>query len=251
MELKNRIVVVTGAGSGIGRATALRLVADGAIVYGADLKGSKDTAEEADGPGTLVPVEMDATDSEAWGRLVAQVVAERGRIDGLALVHGVLASVLDTVTDQTEEDWDRVLRTNLTACWLGMRAVLPTMLANGGGSIVATTSGAALGGIPGLAAYSASKGGLIGLVRQASVDYAFGGVRINAVAPGIVDTPMLASVPTEFADAVIRQTPLKRLGQPADVVNLIAFLCSDDSAFITGKIIEVDGGLLTQAVCMR
>jgi NAD(P)-dependent dehydrogenase (short-subunit alcohol dehydrogenase family) len=123
------------------------------------------------------------------------------------------------------------------------------MLANGGGSIVCTTSGAALGGINGLAAYSASKGGLISLIRQAATDYAPAGVRINGVAPGIIQTPMLAAIPPEFAASIVKQTPLGRLGRPSDVAGVIAFLCSEDAAFLTGKIIEVDGGLVTQAVC--
>ena len=177
-------MVVTGVGSGIGRATALRLAADGATVYGVDLKNAKETADDPAAAGRIVAVEMDATDSAAWASLVEDVLAERGRIDSLVLVHGVTARQLDTVTDQTEEEWDFVLDVNLKGCWLGMRAVLPSMLANGGGSIVCTTSGAALGGINGLAAYSASKGGLISLIRQAATDYAPAGVRINGVAPG-------------------------------------------------------------------
>ncbi|MGH9035257.1 MAG: SDR family NAD(P)-dependent oxidoreductase, partial [Acidimicrobiia bacterium] len=192
--------------------------------------------------------EMDATDAKAWVRLVEEIGREEGRLDALALVHGVIARLLDTVTDETEEEWDRVIDTNLKGCWLGMRAVLPAMIAAGGGAIVCTTSGAALGGIPALAAYSASKGGLISLIRQAAIDYAAAGVRINGVAPGIIDTPMVASVPPEFAQAIVDQTPLGRLGRPDDVAAAIAFLCSDDAAFITGKILEVDGGLLTQAV---
>ena len=245
----DRTVVVTGIGSGIGRATALRLADDGATVYGIDVKGAKETAEDPAAGGRIVGVEMDATEAQAWKSLVDDVLAERGRIDSLVLVHGVTARQLDTVTDQTEEEWDFVLDVNLKGCWLGMRAVLPSMLANGGGSIVATTSGAAIGGINGLAAYASSKGGLISLIRQAAVDYAPAGVRINGVAPGIIDTPMVAAVPPEFAASVVKQTPLGRLGTPADVAGVIAFLISADAAFLTGKIIEVDGGLLSQAVC--
>jgi NAD(P)-dependent dehydrogenase (short-subunit alcohol dehydrogenase family) len=249
MGSAERTLVVTGVGSGIGRATALRLAADGATVYGVDVKGAKETAEAPEASGRIVGVEMDATEAEAWKSLVADVLAERGRIDSLVLVHGVTARQLDTVTDQTEEEWDFVLDVNLKACWLGMRAVLPSMLANGGGSVVCTTSGAALGGINGLAAYSASKGGLISLIRQAATDYAPAGVRINGVAPGIIQTPMLAAIPQEFADSIVKQTPLGRLGTPKDVAGVIAFLCSEDAAFLTGKIIEVDGGLVTQVVC--
>lgn len=249
MGTADRTVVVTGTGSGIGRATALRFAADGATVYGVDVKGAKETAGDPAAGGRIVAVEMDCTESPAWASLVEDVLTERGRIDSLVLVHGVTARRLDTVTDQTEEEWDFVLDVNLKACWLGMRAVLPSMLTNGGGSIVCTTSGAALGGINGLAAYSASKGGLISLIRQAATDYAPAGVRVNGVAPGIIQTPMLAAIPQEFADSIVKQTPLGRLGQPRDVAGVIAFLCSEDAAFLTGKIIEVDGGLVTQAVC--
>lgn len=249
MASSDSTVIVTGAGSGIGRATALRFAADGATVYGVDVKGAKQTAEDPAAGGRIVPVEMDATESEAWRSLVNDVIAERGRIHALALVHGVTSRQLDTVTDQTEDEWDFVLGVNLKGSWLGMRAVIPSMIAAGGGSIVSTTSGSAIGGINGLAAYASSKGALISLVKQAAVDYAPAGIRINGVAPGIIQTPMLAAIPQEFADSIVKQTPLGRLGQPEDVAAVIAFLCSKDAAFMTGKVLEVDGGLVSQAVC--
>lgn len=248
MSFHGRTVIVTGGGSGVGRATALSFARHGAVVHVVDIVNAGDTAAQDAGTGKLVGHEMDATDADAWAALVEGITAGGGRIDVLAVVHGVLSRQVDTAADQTPEEWHRVLTVNLTGCWLGIRAVLPAMIADGGGAIVVTTSGAAIGGINGLAAYSSSKGGLISLVQQVAIDYARAGVRVNGVAPGIVNTPMLGPMPPEFLGAVEAQTPMGRLGEPEDIAAAIRFLASDEASFVTGQILGVDGGLLAQAV---
>jgi NAD(P)-dependent dehydrogenase (short-subunit alcohol dehydrogenase family) len=240
-----KTIIVTGAGSGIGRATAIRLANEGATVYCVDVANADTTAKEEITAGALIAHPMDATDEAGWTALVEQIISGGGRIDALALVHGVLAQVLDTVLDQNLEQFTRVLNINLTADWLGMKAVLPTMIAQGGGACVLVTSGAALGGIKGLAAYSSSKGGVISLVKQSAIEYAGQNIRINAVAPGIVETPMLAGADS-FLDPVRKQTPMGRLGKPEDLAAGISFLASDDAGFITGQVLGIDGGLLSQ-----
>lgn len=240
-----RTIIVTGAGSGIGRATAIRLAGEGATVHCVDVANADTTAKEDPGGGALLAHTMDATDEAAWAALVGEVTASGGRIDALALVHGVLAQVLDTVLDQNVEQFGRVLNINLTADWIALKAVLPTMISQGGGSCVLVTSGAAIGGIKGLAAYASSKGGVISLVKQAAIEYARQNVRVNAVAPGIVETPMLAGADT-FLNPVRDQTPMGRLGRPEEVAAGISFLASDDASFITGQVLGIDGGLLSQ-----
>ncbi|GAA0623744.1 3-oxoacyl-[acyl-carrier-protein] reductase [Sporichthya brevicatena] len=240
-----RTIIVTGAGSGIGRATAIRLAGEGATVHCVDVANVDTTAKEDPGPGALIAHTMDASDETAWTALVEEITGSGGRIDSLALVHGVLAQVLDTVVGQNREQFERVLTINLTADWIAMKAVLPTMIAQGGGSCVLVTSGAAVGGIKGLAAYASSKGGVISLVKQAAIEYARQNIRVNAVAPGIVETPMLAGADS-FLNPVRDQTPMGRLGRPDEIAAGISFLASDDAGFITGQVLGIDGGLLSQ-----
>jgi NAD(P)-dependent dehydrogenase (short-subunit alcohol dehydrogenase family) len=244
------VAVVTGAAAGIGRATALRLAADGAAVALGDIDSSgagEVAAEIAAAGGLAIAVTTDvavATDVEA---LVGAAVEEWGRLD--VVVNNAGIAVAGSVTGISEVDWDRVFAVNLKGVWLGMRFGIPHLRASGGGAIVNMSSVQALLGLPGWAAYAATKGAIISLTRQASVEYAKDGVRVNCVAPGTIMTPMNERIFETSADpeALIRNWnsmhALGRFGAPEEVAAAVAYLASPDAAFITGVCLRVDGGM--------
>lgn len=254
-RLEGRTALVTGAASGLGRATALRFAAEGAAVLCADLDGdgagataaaARDAGGEADG------ARLDVTDLAA----VEALVAERGGVDVLFHAAGIVGE--GSATTVSPETWERVLTVNLTGTWHAARAVLPGMVARGGGSIVLLASTAAIAGVPGIAAYAAAKGGVTALTRQMAVDYAAAGVRVNAICPGTIPTPLveqawaargrLADDDAEtVAEQVALQYPLQRLGRPEDVASLAAFLASGESGWITGAALPLEGGLTAAA----
>lgn len=245
--LKNSTVVITGAGSGIGRATALLAAEAGAHVIVADVRQQGDTvAQIVAAGGTGSAHELDVRDADAWAGLVATTLASRPRIDALVNVAGVVTQGLDTIVDQTIEGWDRVLDVNLKGAWLGMRSVYPHFIESGGGRVVNVASVAGLIGMVNVASYSASKGGLIGLSRQAAIEYAAKKINVNVVCPGIIQTPMLGEISTELYDACVAGTPVGRLGEPADIGHSVIHLLGPGGAFVTGQVLSVDGGWTAQ-----
>jgi NAD(P)-dependent dehydrogenase (short-subunit alcohol dehydrogenase family) len=247
-RLEGRVALVTGAGHGIGRATALRLGEEGARVAVVDLDG-----ERADETAALVGEDggdgaawaADVADPERVATVVAAVVARWGRIDILHSNAGVLLP--GSALDQTLEDWDRTFAVNVRATFLVARAVLPVMREAGGGAIVNTASTAGLLGEAGIAAYCASKGAVVNLTRQLAVDFARDGIRVNCVCPGWIDSgfnvPILEGVSDEeLAEAIHRSVPMGRQGVPEEIAAVVAFLVSDDAAYVTGQALAVDGG---------
>lgn len=243
MSFRGTTIVVTGGASGIGRATALGFARRGADTHVVDVAPTGSPIEDT-GDGRLIGHAMDVRDADGWDALVRQI----GVIDGLALVHGVVAAQRDTILDVSPEEWERVHTVNSTGTWLGMRAVLPGMINAGRGSIVCTSSATAVNGAPGLAAYASSKGAVISLARQAAVEYAAAGIRVNVVAPGVIETPLVANAPRRFIESVRRSTPMGRAGSAEEVAAAIRFLSSTEAGFITGQVLAVDGGLLAQSV---
>jgi NAD(P)-dependent dehydrogenase (short-subunit alcohol dehydrogenase family) len=241
-RLEGRTVLVTGAASGIGQAVSVLAARDGADVLCADVAEPAttiDLIEQAGGKGRAV--ELDVSDPTMWASAVEQPV------DGLAACAGILSDGPDTVLEQTIEGWRRVIDVNLTGIWLGMRAVLPGMVERGSGSIVNISSLSAAKGMPNLMAYSASKGGVVGLTRQAAVEYGPKGVRVNCILPGAIRTPLQAKGQarrTERGATTGREadSPLGRLGEPHELAEGVAFLLSDDAAFVTGQAMNIDGG---------
>lgn len=243
MTLDGKIAIVTGAAQGIGQATARRLAADGAHVIAADLQDCQVTLKEIeDAGGSAEAVPLDVRVADEWAAAVAGVLDRHGRVDALANVAGVVNMISeDSVVGLTEEAWDNVVGTDLKGVWLGMRAVIPSMIAAGGGRIVNISSMAALRGLPNLASYSAAKGGVISLTKQAAYEYGPHNVLINAIAPGTIDTPILADITDEMRQANANAHIVRRLGRPEEIASMVAYLVREGD-FLTGEIYPVDGG---------
>ena len=241
-RLNGKSAVVTGGARGIGRATAELFAQEGAQVRVCDV------AEPAEGftaPGITFS-RLDVADEAGWTGMVEDVVGRWGRIDILVNAAAIAGSASD-VANETREAWDRALAVNLTGVMLGMRAVLPSMRANRSGSIVNFASIWGNAAVPGLAAYHATKGAVRTLTKNAAVTYAPDNVRVNSIHPGITaTTPVLVDQPAEITAAIVKATPLGRMAQPHEIASGVLFLASDESSFVTGSELIVDGGYLAQ-----
>jgi NAD(P)-dependent dehydrogenase (short-subunit alcohol dehydrogenase family) len=250
--LEGKAALVTGAASGIGRATALVFADEGArLVLGdIDQAGGHETVRLAaarGGAAFFIP--CDVSDSVQVEALVEGCVERLGRLD-CAFNNAGIGGESARLADYDEEVWHRVLAVNLTGVFLCMKSELRQMVAQGGGAIVNAASLVGVTGYPNLGAYNAAKHGVVGLTRTAALEYASSGIRVNAVCPGWIETPMVmdsgpqpASIPAVY-DALARLMPLGRLGKPEEVAAAVAWLCSDAASFVTGHPLLVDGGAL-------
>ena len=248
-RLAGRVALVTGGGSGIGRATAVAFAAAGATVAVADLDGDAATGTVdlvRAGGGEAEALVLDVVDEAAVGATVAGVLDRFGRLDAACNNAGTPGTYAD-LADQSAADWDRTLAVNLTGVFLCLRAEVPAMVAAGGGAVVNVASAAGLMGFARLPAYVASKHGVGGLTKSVALEVAGDGVRVNAVCPGSIRTPMLSGFVGGDEDALAamgRQAPMRRLGTPEEVAEAVVWLCSDASSFVTGQALGVDGGVL-------
>lgn len=242
-----RVALVTGGGSGIGRAAALAFAAAGMAVAVADIDdaGGEETVarvNEIGGDGVFMHV--DVAQASEVDELLNRTVDAFGGLHQAFNCAGIAGEMAPTA-DCDDANWDHTINVNLKGMWLCMRAEIKQMLAGGGGSIVNTSSVAGVRGFPGLPAYSASKGGVIQLTRTAAVEYAQAGIRVNVVCPGAIATPMLAGLiekHPQLEAGLLALHPIGRIGEPEEIARTVVWLCSDEASFVTGQVLPVDGG---------
>ncbi|MBK9142098.1 MAG: SDR family oxidoreductase [Candidatus Melainabacteria bacterium] len=250
-KFQNKVVLVTGAASGIGKATALAFAREGARLVLADLEGEQGeaTAARAREMGAeAFFVRTDISSGQEVERLVASALETYGRLDCAHNNAGIEGTRIPSA-DLDEKEFQKIIDINLKGTWLCMKHELKAMLANGGGSIVNTASIAGCVGLAGLSAYTASKHGIVGLTRAASLEYAKKNIRINAICPGPIKTPMVENVvkaAPQLEAAILALEPVGRLGEPEEVASAVLFLSSEEASFMTGHAMVVDGGWTTQ-----
>jgi 3-oxoacyl-[acyl-carrier protein] reductase len=231
---------VTGAGKGLGRATAEALLAEGALVYANDIvDGSLD---DCSGGARLIPLYFDVSDGEAAKSAFRRIIAEAGQLDVLVNNAGIMRDAL--IGSVTRDLMEEVFRVNVFGAMEMLQLAAKVMMRRGSGSIVNLTSVVGITGNPGQLVYSATKGAIISMTRTAAKELGARGIRVNAVAPGMIDTDMMRSVEKKHLDRYISNTPAKRLGRPEEIADACVYLASDMSTFVNGHILSVDAAVL-------
>lgn len=250
-DFKNKVVLVTGGSSGIGRETAIKFAENGAKVVVSDINddlGLQTVNLIKNFGGDAHYIKCDVSRSDEVEKLLIDTIKQYKKLNIVCNDAGIEGKSGDT-TQVTVENWDNVINTNLKGVWLCMKYQIPELLKENGGSIVNVSSIAGLVGFPGLPAYVASKHGVVGLTKTAALEFADKNIRINAVCPGPIMTPMLErliSINPGMKDQLVAGVPEKRIGTPADVADTILFLCSDQASYINGQSLAIDGGWIAQ-----
>ncbi|MGB9883208.1 MAG: SDR family NAD(P)-dependent oxidoreductase [Microgenomates group bacterium] len=245
MKLQNKVAIVTGAGSGIGQATAVLFAKEGAKVVVANRrveKGEATVAQIKNQGGEAIFIQTDVSRWEDVDNMVKKTVETYGKVDVLVNNAGIVR--FGPLHQTSDQDWDDILNINLKGVFYGMKRVIPEMLKNGKGKIINIASIAGLVGFDQIGPYCASKGGVIALTREAALEYAKNKINVNCIAPGVIRTEMTAGM---LEDEMTKkgfenQTPYPRLGEPEDIANAALYLASDESDFVTGEVLVVDGG---------
>lgn len=245
MRVENRVTIITGAGSGIGREAAILFAKEGAKIVVADMneKGGEEVVEviKKNG-GEAFFARLDVTNREQARQVVRDTLARYGKVDVLINNAGIIQDAL--ALKMTEEQWDKVINVNLKGAFNCIQAVVEQMINQGSGVIINTSSIVALFGNIGQVNYVASKAGLIGMTKTLAKELGRKGIRVNAVAPGFITTPMTAAVPDKILEMMKEKTPLRMLGEPKDVAYAYLYLASDEAKMVNGAVLSVDGGLV-------
>ncbi len=238
MRLEGKVCIITGAGSGIGKAAAELFAKEGATVIACDVAGGQYEYSN------IHFYQLDVTDRNRVKEVVEDVIAKFGKIDVLVNNAGITRDAL--IQNMTEEDWDKVISVNLKGVFNMTQAVVPYMLEAGKGSIINTSSVVGVYGNVGQTNYAATKAGVIGMTKTWAKEFTRKGaqIRVNAVAPGFIKTPMTEKVPEKIINLMNEKTPLKRMGEAIEIAYVYMFLASDESSYVTGQVIGVDGGLV-------
>ncbi|QGN07779.1 SDR family oxidoreductase [Halorhabdus sp. CBA1104] len=245
--IQDSVAIVTGASTGIGVAAAKRFAGEGAAVVVADVNveaGTETVTEIEAAGGEATFVETDVSDPDAVDAMVETAVETYGGLD-FAFNNAGIDGERAPTADQSLDTWERVIDVNLKGVFLCMQAEIPAMLEGGGGSIVNTSSIAGQVGLSHVSPYVASKFGVIGLTKNAALEYGAEGIRVNAICPGLIETPM-TDTNQEFVDRAIAATPIGRGGQPEEIGDAAVWLCSEDASFVTGEAMAIDGGYTSQ-----
>lgn len=249
MEFSGTVAIVTGASTGVGEGIAKELYAQGltVVITARDRASIEAAAHGMDPSGQrVVPMVVDVKDHSAVKGLMDFVKARMGRIDYLVNNAGVTGPHGVSICDYDVADWQDVLQTDLSGVFYGMKYAIPAMLEQGGGAVVNLSAVNGVVGIPGIAPYTCAKHGVLGLTRSVALEFAERGIRVNAIAPGYVDTTRMKALPEDIRREMAQSHPMKRMAQPEEVGKLAAFLLSDEASFITGGVYPVDGGYTAQ-----
>jgi NAD(P)-dependent dehydrogenase (short-subunit alcohol dehydrogenase family) len=236
MRLANKVALITGGARGIGRATVELFAKEGAKVHACDLSFDEDFAAPS-----IVQHRLDVTDFANWTEVVEAIINQEGRIDILFNNAGTVLSYAG-IAEISVEDWNKVIAINQNGPFYGMKAVIPHMKVAGGGSIINTSSIWGIAGAAGVSAYTASKAAVRHMSKNAALTYVADGIRVNSIHPGIIHTPMIEAQDPAITDMIVGITPMKRLGRPEEIAYGALFLASDESSYMTGTELVIDGG---------
>jgi len=243
-RLEGKVAIITGAGSGIGRETALLFAREGAKVVVADYApeaGEETVRQIRQSGGEAIFIKTDVSKASDAENMVRETIAKYGRLDILHNNAGILGKVA-FVGDASEEDWNRVMSVTLKGAFLCSKYAVREMIGGGGGVIINTASAMGLVGLPGNAAYSAAKGGIIQFTKTMALEYASSNIRVNCICAGWIDTPMNEELGEQIVKWTLRETPMGRWGRPEEIAQAALYLASDESSFVTGTTLVVDGG---------